>query len=116
MTFIYQSSEIVKHGTNINITCVVSSIIPPDSAYLRVDNEHTSDEYIIGYWVKRKRICTSYDYSRRDCVIKTVFQYNTLISQNSSYSCGYEKAESKGYFVEVVSSGKRERVKMDLNS
>lgn len=89
------------------MSCVLQSILSIDTAYLRVDNTHTSHKYK-AYWESRKRVCANNDYNRTDCVVETTFQYDTEIWHNGNYSCGYENAESDSIFVEVIDRGKKE--------
>lgn len=82
---------------------MVRSILPIDTAYLRVDDMHTSKKYI-AHWESRKRICRSNDYNRSDCAMETTFQYDIEVWENNTYFCGYEDAQSESIFVEVISS------------
>ena len=107
MRFLRPLPGIVRNGTNIRLSCVARSIQPVDTAYLRVDDMHTSHKYV-AYWESRKRICTRDDYNRTDCAIESTFHYDRKLSENGNYSCGYKNASTTSFFVEVISSGKRE--------
>lgn len=102
MRFLRPLPGIVKNGTNIRLSCVIRSILPVDTAYLRVDDMHTSHKYI-AYWESRKRICNRDDYNRTDCVIESTFHYGKKLLESGNYSCGHKNAESKSHFVEVIS-------------